>query len=203
MFQISKDEPKYFTSAKSKVKHPKIKEAWNDNTISEIRANLREYILMKEQKSLCVYCEKKIKSHSANANIDHFKTRNLFAEETLNYHNLLVSCNIKGRCSSLKDSKKSILKNRNDYDNIINPIVENPNDFFDYLFSGEIVPLSDKAKFTMEIFNLNQQSLSDERKLLADTLMYCKDLSIDEIFENFGEEFHSFIENIYPKLKEL
>ena len=204
MFKISKKEPKYFASAKSKVKLPKVKEAWSDKNISEIRARLRKDILEKEQNNLCIYCEKRISDNSKKSNIDHFKTRNLFPEKSLDYDNLLVSCNVNERCSSLKDSKKSLLKNRDDYENIIDPTIENPNDFFYYLLSGEIVPIDEnKAQFTIDIFNLNQQSLSDERKILADTLQYCPDLSLNEIFENFGYEYQSFIENIYLKLKEL
>ena len=203
MFQIDKDEPRYFTSAKLKVKLPKVKNAWNDENISAIREVLREDILIKEQKGLCAYCEKKISSSSTSSNIDHFKTRNLFPEKTLDYNNLLVSCNTKERCSSLKDSHKSLLKRKEDYGNIINPVIENPNSFFDYLLSGEMIPLDEKAKFTIELFDLNHQSLYDERKILADTLQYCLDLSLDEIYDNFGYEFQSFIQNIYPKLKEL
>jgi uncharacterized protein (TIGR02646 family) len=203
MFQIDKDEPNYFAVAKSKVKLPKVKNAWSDKNISSIREKLRENILTKEQKGLCAYCEKKISSDRAVSNIDHFKTRNLFPEKTLDYNNLLVSCNTKERCSSLKDSNKSLLKRKEDYKNIINPITENPNSSFDYLFSGEIIPLGKKAKFTIEVFDLNHQSLYDERKILADTLKYCSDLSLDEIYDNFGYEFKSFIKNIYPKLKEL
>jgi uncharacterized protein (TIGR02646 family) len=203
MFQIDKDKSSYFTLAKSRVKLPKIKDAWDDKNIVPIRAKLREDILIIEQNNLCIYCEKKISSDSKTSNIDHFKTRNLFPEKTLDYNNLLVSCNVKNRCSSLKDSNKSLLQRKNDYANIINPIIENPNDFFDYLLSGEILPLNEKAKFTIEIFNLNHQSLYDERKILADTLKYCPNLSLDEIYENFGYEFQSFINAIYPKLKEL
>jgi len=203
MFQITKDEPTYFTLAKSKVKLPKVKDAWSNTNISSIRARLREGILLKEQKGLCVYCEKKISSNANVSNIDHFETRDLLPEKTLDYQNLFVSCNVKDRCSSFKDSKKSPLKTKDDYCNIVNPVNENPNNFFDYLFSGEIIPLNDKAKFTIALFNLNHQSLYDERKLLADTLKYCPNLTLDEIYENFGYEFESFIENIYPKLKEL
>jgi len=36
MRQITKDEPSYFTSAKSKVKLPKTKGAWEDDNISSI-----------------------------------------------------------------------------------------------------------------------------------------------------------------------
>ena len=104
MRQIIKDELDYFTSAKSKVALPKTKGAWEDKAISEIRAKLREDMLLEEQSLLCAYCEKEIDENSTSSNIDHFKTRNLFPELTLEYSNLLVSCNTKERCSNFKDS---------------------------------------------------------------------------------------------------
>ena len=171
MFKISKTEPIYFSKAKSKVKLPKISGAWEESPIRAISEKLRGDILLEEQNLLCAYCEKEIDAHRDNSNNDHFKTRNLFPEETLNYHNLLISCNSRGRsCSSSKDSQKSILKYREDYDNIVNPTVENPDNFFDYLPTGEIVAKNDKAKYTIELFNLNNKSLIACRKNIARTL---------------------------------
>ena len=201
MFQIHKNEPKYFTLAKAKVKQPKIKSAWEDNHISAIREKLRGDILLEEQNLLCAYCQKEIDSHKDFSNIDHFKTRNLFPELTLEYHNLLVSCNTKNRCSSSKDSKKSILKTREDYDNIVNPTSENPDDYFDYLPTGEIVAKNKKAKFTIELFNLEDKSLSQCRLQVAKSLIDI-DLSIEDICDIFPD-YHNFIKIIYPKLKEL
>ncbi len=203
MLKISKTEPLYFTHAKSKVREPNIKGAWGDNNIALIREQLRDDILNNEQNGLCVYCEKKILSCAKKSNIDHFETRNLVPEKTLDYQNLFVSCNTRGRCSNFKDSRKSPLKYKADYENIVYPLKEGSDAFFDYLTSGEITPLSDKEAFTVEVFNLNQQSLRDERKLLADTLMCCGGLSLEEIFEAFGYEFQSFIQSLYPKLENI
>ena len=199
MLQITKDEPSYFTSAKSKVELPKTKGAWEDRAISEIRAKLREDMLLEEQKLLCAYCEKEIDESSISSNIDHFKTRNLFPELTLEYSNLLVSCNTKERCSTFKDSN---IKSREEYDNIVNPVLENPDDFFDYLPTGEIIAKNTKGQNSIDIFNLRDKSLTQCRLQIVKSLKYL-DLSLDEIFENFGYEYQSFIENIYPKLKEL
>jgi len=203
MFKINKLKLDYFIKAKSRVNRPKVSNAWGDTNISEIRSNLRDDILVKEQKGVCAYCEKEIDSDSNNSNIDHFKTRNLFPQETLNYHNLLVSCNTKNRCSSYKD--KSI-KNKSEYNNIVNPVLEEPDDFFDYLPTGEITPINNKADFTINIFNMGikeSHSLVQERKLIAQALEYCyNDLSLSDIYQEFGDEFHSFIRNIYNKLKE-
>jgi uncharacterized protein (TIGR02646 family) len=196
--QINKEEPAYFLKAKSKVKLPKVKSAWEDDNISAIRENLRAEMLLDEQSLLCAYCEKEIDENAKNSNIDHFKTRNLFPEETLNYYNLLISCNTHGRCSYLKDNS---IKYRDEYENIVNPIIEDPNDFFDYLTTGEIVAKNEKGQFTIDIFNLDDKSLIECREQIAKALLVV-DFSLDEIYA-FFPDYHSFIENIYPKLKEL
>ena len=200
MRQVTKEEPSYFTIAKSKVKLPKTKGAWEDEHISKIRPQLRSDILLEEQMLLCAYCEKEIDESPENSNIDHFKTRNLFPELTLEYSNLLVSCNTEGRCSDFKDTH---VKSRDDYEHIVNPAFENPNDFFDYLPTGEIFAKNEKAQFTIEIFNLKDKALTQCRLQIVKSLEHLDDLTLDEIYDNFGYEFQSFIKNIYPKLKEL
>jgi len=202
MFKITKNEPDFFIKAKLKVKQPKISSAWSDNEIENIRSKLREHILLEEQDLLCAYCEKEIDDNSKNSNIDHFRLKagHIFPEKTLDYSNLLVSCNTKGRCSDYKDKH---IKSKDDYENIINPITENPDDFFDYLNTGRIVAIDNnpKAVFTIDIFQLEQPSLIRQRKEIAESLKYYQNLSLDEVLDEFGNEFRSFIKNIYPKLK--
>ena len=201
MFKIDKDEPNFFKKAKSKVKKPKISSAWSSLEIENIRPKLREYILLEEQNLLCAYCEREIDDNPENSNIDHFRLKagHLFPEKTLDYNNMLVSCNTEGRCSKYKDKH---IKLKDEYNNIINPITENPDDFFDYLLTGKIIAIdkNPKAEFTMNIFQLNHQALIRQRKDIADTLEHM-DLSLEEIYNEFGNEFHSFIKAIYLKLK--
>jgi len=201
MFKIDKNEPNFFKKAKSKVKKTKISSAWSNLEIENIRPKLREYILLEEQNLLCAYCEKEIDDNPENSNIDHFKLKagHLFPEKTLDYNNMLVSCNTKERCSKYKDKH---IKLKDEYNNIINPITENPDDFFDYLLTGKIIAIDKnlKAEFTMDIFQLNHQALIRQRKDIADTLEHI-DLSLEEIYNEFGNEFHSFIKAIYLKLK--
>ena len=196
MRQISKSEPAYFTKAKTKVKLPKVKGAWDDANISTIRTDLRRDILDNEQSLQCAYCGKAIDEDPKNSNIDHFKTRNLFPELTLEYSNLLVSCNTQGRCSDFKDTN---IKSRDEYDNIVNPVIENPNDYFEYLPTGNIVHKNDKGKCTIEIFNLEDVSLTQCRLQISKTLKGISNLSLDEIYELLPD-YHCFIENVYPKL---
>jgi uncharacterized protein (TIGR02646 family) len=199
MRQVSKEEPSYFTTAKSKVKLPKTKGAWEDEPIHEIRPQLRSDILLEEQMLLCAYCEKEIDESPQSSNIDHFKTRNLFPELTLEYSNLLVSCKTEGRCSDFKDTH---VKSKEEYENIVNPAFENPNDFFSYLPTGEIIAKNEKGQYTIDIFNLQDKSLIQCRRQIVKSLKYLDNLSLDEIYDIFSD-YHSFIKNIYPKLKEL
>lgn len=198
MRQIVKCELSYFSSAKAKVKTPKVKDAWSDTHIREIGANLRADMLLEEQNLLCAYCEKEIDENPENSNIDHFKTRNLFPELTLDYLNLLVSCETDGRCSKFKDK---YIKTREEYENIVNPVLDNPNDYFEYLPTGEMIAKNGKGQFTIDIFNLNELSLIQCRKQIGVSLLYLE-ISLEEIYELFTD-YHSFIKSIYPKLKEL
>jgi hypothetical protein len=61
-----------------------------------------------------------------------------------------------------------------------------------------------KAEFTMDILQLGKEQdepLSRQRKELTKALIYSKDLSLNEIYDVFGNEFHSFIKIVYPKLQ--
>lgn len=197
MFKINKEEPPFFKEVTNKIKiKDKNSNAWHSDDVSDIRTKLRQYILNKEQNNCCAYCEREI--NSSTSNIDHFKTRNHYPQYTLEYDNLLVSCNTKDRCSDYKD--KNITKAY--YGNIVNPTIEDPNQYFDYLITGEILPKENykKAKDTINIFKLDDKILTRERYRIAQTLINIK-LPLDEICEIF-KEFNSFIKNIHPKLQQ-
>jgi len=204
---LVKTEPSYFQKARAKIKHPSISSAWKESYISAIRASLREDILSKEQENLCCYCEIKINASRENSNIDHFKTRNLFPDLTLNYKNLFVSCNTNGQCSSYKDSH---IKNKIEYDSIINPLIDIPENFFDYLLTGDIFPKEnishsdrEKAEFTIQIFQLNCRRLVEIRKIISISLINLKKSgyshTLEDVFESFPD-YKSFVKNIYPKI---
>jgi len=92
----------------------------------------------------------------------------------------------------------------NDYDdNFINPVLDNPNEYLDFnLANGEILPkytqeetLSYKrAKYTIEILNLNHYKLKEARKNLIDILQVYKENYDDynEYLQFFLDDKHSF-----------
>jgi len=204
VFKITKSNPPdYFERAKQKVERPLQSDAWKDRHINGIRKALREHILLEEQFILCAYCEKEIDETSEKSNIDHFKTRHLFPKLTLDYNNLLVSCNSVGRCSNYKDQNIRLA----DYNKIINPVLDNPNDFFNYHLTGEIYPKhslspSDKerAESTLEFFQLNHRGLTEERKKISKQLEKLRgQITKEEVFKYFSS-YKSFIEYLFAML---
>jgi len=191
MFKVDKNEPEFFIDAKRRVNRPNESRAWSDENITNIRANLATEILT-EQNSLCIYCEKSVEDYPKNCHIDHFKKRDLFPNETLNYNNLIISCNEERRCAKYKDKHIS----REDYNRFINPVIENPEDFLEYTFYGELEPKSNlsesdivKAEFTIEILNLNDRSLVEERKnfisILCSFISQIETIEQLNVFKNF------------------
>ncbi|MCK5716870.1 MAG: TIGR02646 family protein [Thiomargarita sp.] len=201
MFKIIKNPPDYFAKSKRKVEGALQSDAWKNKHISEIRTKLREHILSKEQFVLCAYCEKKIDETADRSNIDHFKTRNLFPNLTLDYNNLLVSCNIHGRCSNYKDKNIKL----DDYNKILHPVLDNPHNFFNYLLTGEIysknnLSLSDKerAELTIDLFQLNHRGLIEERKKISKQLIAYKECKQEEVV-TYLLSYKSFITCFYEK----
>lgn len=206
MLRITKSEPDYFIEAKQRVVAPNVSEAWGDANIANIRAQLRREILGQEQNFLCAYCEKKIDDNQDNSNIDHFKTRTLFPSQTLEYNNMLVSCNSKASCSYIKDNYGL---QQDDYRKIINPAMENPDNYFEYGLAGDILIKQnltqsdkEKAEFTIKVFSLNHKSLVDKRKSIVPSLQSYKeqDFEIDEIFE-YLPDYKTFVVDIYSKIE--
>lgn len=149
---------------------------WGDPKFSLIRPEIRRYILEKEQSNLCAYTEKRIDDSNKGCHIDHFKKRDHFPDLTFDWNNLLVSCDDKDYGAKYKDKNEGdkTLKEK-DYDDIINPTEEDPNEYFIYDTLGEIIAKDtrskDKAERTIECFNLNHHALKECRKRHIDILI--------------------------------
>jgi len=188
MKKIDKAEPKFFKKFIQKNR-PVNWEGTND-----IRADLRKYILESEQNFQCAYCESAISPDSSYSHIDHFKRKHFYPELTFDHNNLLVSCNNTDHCALHKDSQ---VKSKDIYNNIINPVFEEPTMFFEYYTNGKLHSKNAKAKFTEEIFNLNHPALKQQRNNVAWAVIgYRETLELEEVIEEI-HEFESFIRYIW------
>jgi uncharacterized protein (TIGR02646 family) len=171
------EEPQEFIDFKKT--HPK---EWDDLGANDkfrgLKKRLREYLLEHEQKInssyCCVYCERKITL--ARSHIEHIKPKSVYKADTFNYQNLTVSCleerevvvnGLKGKLDTCGHYKE----NRFDEAKFINPVLDDPKDFFTYdITTGNVSPREGlsgkeqgKANYTIDLLNLNHAYLADTR----------------------------------------
>lgn len=191
MLRINKNiEPDFLL----KFKRKNIPKNWSDYNKGTIKSKIKAFILDNEQSKFCPYCEKAIYNIN-EGHIEHIKPRDLFPKLFQQYSNLLVSCNEKNSCGSVKHNKYS--------DEFINPVIENPKEFLTYnLASGEIIPLckdvddirNKRALYTIELLNLNNYILKDARKNLIQILEVYRE-EFEEItvyLQYFLDDGHNF-----------
>ena len=160
-----KSEPEEFTKYKSK--HKIIN--W-DSFTTEIKQVLKQYLLEEQENSCCPYCE--IEISLENSQIEHIKPKNKFPKLLTEYDNLLACCLESKRCGNSKANKWDEL--------FINPITENPEDYFKYdIKTGKIISIFkdgekyEKVKYTINLLNLNDNRLCNiRRKYILEFLSY-------------------------------
>jgi len=170
-----------------------------------IRTNTRKYILENEQSNQCAYTELPLEYENNNSHIEHLKRKDsaFFPELTFDWSNLFVSCNSDDFGGKYKDGK--YLKGKTKADNalIINPALENPNEYFELTNWGELTIKADlqgiaktKAEETIKAFNLNHNSLQDRRREMIRSVNHYKNGGLDsEMIIEFlaGSGFKSVI----------
>lgn len=116
-------------------------------------------ILLNEQNFICCYCMKPVNDH--NSHIEHIKPQSKFPTVTLDYYNLLVSCD------GLQDSKEHCGHRKNDwYDaqEFITPLNPDCENIFSYNITGKMDAVSNNGKITIDKLNLNSLLLVRARK---------------------------------------
>jgi len=206
MIQIEKLEP--FNSLYDYKGKYRI-HSWNQLEETEegqqVRSSTREYILKREQFNQCAYTELPLEYEKNDSHIEHLKRKDsaFFPELAFEWSNLFVSCNFDDFGGKYKDEK--YLKGKTKADNalIINPYLENPNEYFELTNWGELTIKTDlqgiaktKAEETIKAFNLNHNSLQDRRREMIQSVNDYKNGGLDsEMIIEFlsGSGFKSVI----------
>lgn len=207
MLKIEKaEEPPEFTNFKKT--HPNSKQWDAIKRVPGLKKILREYLLEHEQKIngsyCCVYCERKITREDSH--IEHIKPKSVYENDTFNYQNLTVSCQEEEVVvSGLKRNLKTCghhKGNQFDENRFINPVRDVPKDFFTYdLTTGNIIPREnlsgkkqEKAKYTINLLNLNDVYLSDIRTNLLDYFISIENREeLIYVLDNF-DQFPGFVD---------
>lgn len=113
----------------------------------------------------CAFCESHI-THVDYGQIEHFKPKSKYRELCFEWNNLLLSCAICNGTSNKGD--KFPLENENGP--LINPVDENPNDFFRFKYDSDtnkysLFPKNEnqRAITSIKILGLNREDLVDLR----------------------------------------
>ncbi len=192
MKQIIKSEPKEFTRFVVK-NNPK---TWN-NLSKKIGNQLRVYMLENEQNFQCAYTEIHINTDGLESHIDHFQKQSLYPKLIFEWTNLFVACNCEYYGAKFKDK---IIKEV-DYQYVINPAKINPANHFNYSVTGEILSKDDFGKTTIDLFNLNDKSLVEQRNTVAKQIKLLHNIfDADELVNHF-QKFESFIREIYKSFQ--
>lgn len=195
MKKINKTEPDFYKAFIAENSP----QSWKDLR-KKIGYAVREYMLKEEQNLQCAYTEVYLDPDSSH--VDHFKKQSLFPKSVFEWDNLLTSC--KNECYGPKFKDRKIRK-KEDYQDLIDPVAEDPQKYFNCSMTGDILADEDdkKGKFTIDAFHLNHPVLVEQRKTVAIQVrdMY-KLLSLEQLIVSIGK-FESFIRAVYAALKHI
>jgi len=156
------------------VKNILFEEDWSEFQNPEKFATAK-YIIEKEQKNLCVYCEQRIRNYPKDCHIEHLKPRSTNKKYTFDYSNLAVSCN-SGKSQQVKSAiqysgltcghKKGELYDEKKF---LSPVeLENISDYFVFDFISGSISFSQKnqerASYMIDLLNLNDKGLQIARR---------------------------------------
>ena len=171
-----------------------------------LKQELKE-ALIEEQGAICCYCESTILLD--NSHIEHFKPRETFPNDQLDYSNLLCSCQrqlSKGEDRHCGNSKE----NWYDPNLLVSPLDTDCEKRFTYTKRGKIKAASktdDAAKETMNHLKLNIPKLNASRQKAIDPFLD-EDLSVSDLkhlvsdylkadSNGYFSEFHTTIHQLF------
>jgi len=157
-----------------------------DDLLGDVKQNLK-YALLQEQGHICCYCTKEL---DYECHIEHFVPQSSTVRSgsllTLDYDNMLVSCNGEG------DDRSSCghYKNNVDFDILLSPTSSEVEKQFEYDVLGNILGATASASETIRWLNLNSFALKRHRE----TAIYncgCMDEDFEDIRDELIEEYSS------------
>lgn len=200
MRKLDKGEPIPSFTEFVRLHHPT-----NWEEAKDVSRAWRDYIWESEQHRLSGYTEEPLRQDSSH--IDHFRKQSLFNTLVFDWGNYIVDGKNDTYGARHKDR---VVRNRGDNEKLINPTIEDACRLFKYELNGRITlaeGLNDndraRAEYTIEAFNLNEDSLAERRKVIINTIMEpYKDLTDEVILDALAAEgFTSVVEQLLRERK--
>jgi uncharacterized protein (TIGR02646 family) len=140
--------------------------------------------LLQEQGYICCYCEIRISTRISH--IEHFKPRSRYPELSLEYANLLASCQGEVEDPPPKPSHCGQLKGAwYDKHLLVSPLDPACADYFRYSGDGQVLPTHDLSKATAAITTIDKLGLNIDklRRLRESAIEGVLDDKFDELTE--------------------
>lgn len=170
MIHITKDEePEFWKEFKRKNPNLSYHQLQDTEEGRAIRQRLREHLL-NQQHYICCYCCRGIDME--NSLNEHIRPKDSYPNETMNYENILASCE--------KDKKTCGPKKDNEYDErmFVSPLDENCEEQFAFFPNGDIVGTTEKGEYTAKVLGLDSYKLQQARKAIYKN---CSDMDQDSL----------------------
>lgn len=172
-----------------------IPEGWNYKNLRAAHTAQIRSTLLRIQESCCAYCESRTGENPKDGHIEHFRNQSEHPDITLGWENLFWSCSDENSCGKYKDgcSKHAGPRSRFEPGNLIDPSVDDPDEFLQFLSDGTVRPrdrLDDaqelKARETLRVFNLDgsaylRKSREDAVKPYINMFAYLQQKAPDQL----------------------
>jgi uncharacterized protein (TIGR02646 family) len=120
----------------------------------------------------CAYCESHI-THVSFGDIEHYRPKLRFPNKCFDWDNFLLGCGI---CNSMK-YKGDNFPETHEGGPFVNPVTENPDDFFSFEFdpntgTANVIPKNERGRTTEMGLGLNRIDLVKHRSLIVKKMAF-------------------------------
>ena len=143
------DEPASFAKYKQHNPTHQYKDLNDEIVRQDIRQKCTE-----EQYYLCAYCCKEISGTNVDTMNEHIQPRHHYPNLSMDFNNIVASCNQTGHCDNSKDSK--ILP--------LTPLMDECETEFEFRINGTVSGKTERARSAIDILQLNHKKLCESRK---------------------------------------
>lgn len=137
----------------------------NQGNYSDLTSEIRQDIRLActtEQFYLCAYCCKSISGNSKDTMNEHIEARKTAPNRSLDYTNIVASCTTPNQCDDAHGSQPLPLT----------PFDAECETDLAFKLSGRVTGLTDDAKETIRVLNLDNKSLIEQRRMLINTMLF-------------------------------
>ncbi len=142
----------------------------NETDARNVKSDIR-LSCTKEQYYICAYCCQRIEGVGDDTTNEHIIPQDKAPNKTLDYTNIVASCQKEGQCDKAHGSKELLLT----------PLMKECETEISYYLSGNIKGNTERANQLIEILNLNCKKLKEKRKLFTQQILLQESFTNEDI----------------------